>query len=554
MANTLKQGNAVNILNTTVMKTFKVSIINIILLLVSNTLFGTVYTTTSDGKFNAANIWSPSKPSLKWNFSDTIVIQHQVELNSNTTLYGQVIVNQGASLFNNKKKLYLSNSAKLVNNGSIDVSVLEAKDDGITEVINNGQISTVYFVRNSRGNFYNNGTITTASSLINAWAGYFENGATGILNVGTDLKAEDNFTNYGQITVGQDVLTSDHKVLVNTGNITNGGVFKVKGPTTNSGVITSNGLFKIDWSSSLTNTGTISTNDYFKVNTSLTNNGVITAAGDFINYGQVVNGNAINVLGDLINDWTDVIDNYGFIYVMNDVTNRGAITNDGNMEVDGFANSNNGVIVGDGDLCHSNGITDPTQGSKGVSCKICSGESSNLPVTLASLKAGKVDDKVMVIWATAAEINNNYFEVLRSNDGVNFEVIGTVQGNGNSNVLINYQFADQNPENGMNFYRLRQVDFDGTTTLTEIVEVNAGNQAQISLYPNPANTNDQIQIRSDVDAPMTVEVYSMAGQLVSQASSNNGSLSLAANQLAKGMYVLRIFQNTNITTQKLQVN
>jgi hypothetical protein len=119
------------------------------------------------------------------------------------------------------------------------------------------------------------------------------------------------------------------------------------------------------------------------------------------------------------------------------LTNTGTIHNNGAFFVDGSASSTSGTIDGTGNLCNSNGVTDPTGGSKaGVTCPICSGEGSTLPVVLVDFSAN-VDIRIVTLnWTTASEVNNAYFEVLRSVDGVNYDMVANVKGAGNSNVVV----------------------------------------------------------------------------------------------------------------------
>ena len=91
------------------------------------------------------------------------------------------------------------------------------------------------------------------------------------------------------------------------------------------------------------------------------------------------------------------------------------------------------------------------------------GESTTaLPVELISFNGVAENNEVRLTWETASELNNDFFDVERSQNGLNFEKIGTVKGNGNSNILNQYTFLDKDPYVGFNYYRLKQVDYDGT--------------------------------------------------------------------------------------------
>ena len=88
------------------------------------------------------------------------------------------------------------------------------------------------------------------------------------------------------------------------------------------------------------------------------------------------------------------------------------------------------------------------------------GAGAPLPIELISFEATPNGDDVDVSWATASEINNDYFEVLRSSNGNEFESIVTIDGAGNSNEILNYEFEDDNPYPGVSYYKLKQIDFE----------------------------------------------------------------------------------------------
>ena len=94
-----------------------------------------------------------------------------------------------------------------------------------------------------------------------------------------------------------------------------------------------------------------------------------------------------------------------------------------------------------------------------------------LPIELISFNAKKHEDNVQIYWETASEINNDYFIVERSFDGVHFSPISRINGAGNSTHIINYSIEDQDYVNGINYYRLTQVDFNGDESISKIVAV-----------------------------------------------------------------------------------
>lgn len=118
-----------------------------------------------------------------------------------------------------------------------------------------------------------------------------------------------------------------------------------------------------------------------------------------------------------------------------------------------------------------------------------SSENSSLPIKLISFTAAAKEDFVELNWITASENNNDYFNVERSTDGINFNSIGRVSGAGNSSQTLEYEIVDDTPLNGVSYYRLMQTDYDGKTSYSELeaVEFDSRNAFNFKIYPNPNN-------------------------------------------------------------------
>ncbi|WP_439881906.1 T9SS type A sorting domain-containing protein [Pontibacter sp. MBLB2868] len=118
---------------------------------------------------------------------------------------------------------------------------------------------------------------------------------------------------------------------------------------------------------------------------------------------------------------------------------------------------------------------------------------SPLPVELMGFKAKVVDRDVILEWKTAMEESNDHFVIERSIDTRTFEGIGIAQGNGNTKQISNYRFIDERPLLGMSYYRLKQVDEDGTYTYSSLVSVaRSPGEQEVSVYPT--TTSDSITI------------------------------------------------------------
>lgn len=110
---------------------------------------------------------------------------------------------------------------------------------------------------------------------------------------------------------------------------------------------------------------------------------------------------------------------------------------------------------------------------------------STLPIELLDLRAAAEGNSVRISWVTATETNNDHFVIQRSRDGVVFEDVGYQDGAGTSVSVLNYSVVDDDPLPGTAFYRLKQVDIDGTSTLSQVVAVSNSPENELAVYPNP---------------------------------------------------------------------
>lgn len=134
-----------------------------------------------------------------------------------------------------------------------------------------------------------------------------------------------------------------------------------------------------------------------------------------------------------------------------------------------------------------------------------------LPIELVFFEAQRCADEVCITWQTETEINNDYFTIERSNDAINFEEIARVTSAGNSSFPINYYTIDDNPLEGVSYYRLRQTDFDGKESLSDIraVEFNDLNSEEVLVFPNP--TSNFITIKGSAQELKNYRIFSMLG-------------------------------------------
>ncbi len=146
---------------------------------------------------------------------------------------------------------------------------------------------------------------------------------------------------------------------------------------------------------------------------------------------------------------------------------------------------------------------------------VLSYENSPLPIDLLNFSAKLLNGEIELGWATAAEINNDYFTIERSNDGNKWEVIGYVQGAGNSNHVIHYDYTDQNPLEGVNYYRLKQTDFDGKYEYFSPVAVHFTNNDANGKIVNTMARAQQLDVYlHNQDASAILLVTDMSGRVI----------------------------------------
>lgn len=141
---------------------------------------------------------------------------------------------------------------------------------------------------------------------------------------------------------------------------------------------------------------------------------------------------------------------------------------------------------------------------------------AGLPIELLFFRGQKKQNQVDLHWATATEINNDYFTIERSIDGNEIEVIGEVLGAGNSIVEQHYQWVDEQPRSGVNYYRLKQTDFDGQFEYTDWIEVDFStiSDESIKIYPNPNSGQFNLELKGfDFNEEVNVQVYDIKGQM-----------------------------------------
>lgn len=159
------------------------------------------------------------------------------------------------------------------------------------------------------------------------------------------------------------------------------------------------------------------------------------------------------------------------------------------------------------------------------------------PVTLSYFNGNFRDDNVLLEWATESEDNNSHFEIEKSTDGRNWVLHEIVEGSGSTLARKTYSLIDSKPLMGMNYYRLKQVDFDGKFEYSPIVNVEVKETA-ISIYPNPVVDRLTVNLGSELSGDLLV--FDVRGQVVDQlVVEKQELLEVDFSEWMKGVYFVQ---------------
>ena len=182
-----------------------------------------------------------------------------------------------------------------------------------------------------------------------------------------------------------------------------------------------------------------------------------------------------------------------------------------------------------------------------------------LPITLVRLRGECNGKRALISWTTASEHNNDYFVVERSDDAVNFVEIGRVAGAGNSIEMLSYNYADYSIRTGENYYRLTQVDYDGTRTTSEIIEVHcSGNvplgDPDVYVYPNPFGDELTVHLVNFGDVAAHIQVYDMLGRMLFERTADDTEVVLQLGALSDAAYTVRVSTADFVVNKKVVKN
>jgi len=287
----------------------------------------------------------------------------------------------------------------------------------------------------------------------------------------------------------------------------------------------------------------------------------ITISGNFtVNNGSItVNSpNTLTISGNLTfnNGSTVLVNSGGGIHVTGNFENKnesnnidilGSLTIVGNFTNGTGAGTDALINVGSTGTIHYGGTcSNPGNVTDGVDT-FTGCDNSILPIELVFFR-GRHDRGVNILeWQTATEINNDFFAIQRGQDARQWEEIASVAGQGDSELLVNYEYRDLRPLYGSNYYRLKQVDYDGQSEVFPIILVKTGDLPDLSIqsiFPNPTIGAVEINYLSNNTKPVVLQLFNSKGSIVFKSILENHPgyhlKALPMAEMAAGIYLLSL--------------
>ncbi len=212
------------------------------------------------------------------------------------------------------------------------------------------------------------------------------------------------------------------------------------------------------------------------------------------------------------------------------------------------ANHNNATQSGTGTAAITAKLTNLTAFSDFA---IARSDNYLLPVELLTFNAKLKDNVVELNWITKSEKNNDFFVIEKSVDGNDFQEIEKIQGAGNSNNTLSYLAFDRNPLQGINYYRLKQYDYDGKSFTSDIITVNFLNDIQNQDFVSELIINDnKISINLTYPQEVKFQLIDITGKTILSQTDNRSLMNIDITNLAKGLYFIKISSNTQVFNYK----
>jgi len=178
--------------------------------------------------------------------------------------------------------------------------------------------------------------------------------------------------------------------------------------------------------------------------------------------------------------------------------------------------------------------------------------SFSLAVEMISFKAVKNGSVSDLNWITSSESNNEKFEIERSVDGVNFEILGHVMGAGNSTQEVKYQYTDTAPIKGINYYRLKQIDYNGVFSYSEVQSLNYDLINRTQIYPNPMVDKATVEFAVD---EAELRILNLDGKLIGKYKISSGNI-VDTSHLQTGVYIFTLMDlnGTELSSNRIFIS
>lgn len=157
-----------------------------------------------------------------------------------------------------------------------------------------------------------------------------------------------------------------------------------------------------------------------------------------------------------------------------------------------------------------------------------------MPITYSkSLEATQKQNSTHLTWSVATQINNDIYIIEHSKDGRSFSPIGEITGDGSSNITKHYEYIHTSPSIGINYYRIKQVDYDGKYSYSDIASVRYDGNAEISIYPNP--TTSEVTIATS--EPLSIQIFDVYGRVLKIQALSEGQNTINISVLPSGILI-----------------
>ena len=171
-----------------------------------------------------------------------------------------------------------------------------------------------------------------------------------------------------------------------------------------------------------------------------------------------------------------------------------------------------------------------------------------LPVEFLEFEGKRINySQIDLIWSTKSELNSLKFEIERSTDAINFKNIGELASLNNTSITSDYKFIDKNAPKFLCYYRLKQIDLDGSFEYSSVIKVDAEQENSIRIYPNP--TNGKLWLAGEEVEEFKINILNIAGKRVHNFSKNGNSIDIS--DLPRGIYIVNITTENNSHIEKI---